>query len=110
MESTAFSFSTFGLRATLGVLATYYAVAVITHGVYGKSYIIGWTVFALLSPLMAYLAWRSKEKGTFSALLRVGIVAVSVLSSRLLFEGFRVYDFILDGLLVYFLFFKKVRR
>ena len=94
----------------LGVLATYYAVAVITHGVYGKSYIIGWTVFALLSPLMAYLAWRSKEKGTFSALLRVGIVAVSVLSSLLLFEGFRVYDFIIDGLLVSFLFFKKVRR
>ena len=94
----------------LGMLATYYAVAIITHGVYGKSYIVGWTVFALLSPLMAYLAWRSKEKGTFAALLRLGIVAVSVLSSLLLFEGFRVYDFIIDGLLVYFLFFKKVRR
>ena len=37
----------------LGMLATYYAVAIITHGVYGKSYIVGWTVFALLSPLMA---------------------------------------------------------
>lgn len=94
----------------LGMLATYYAVAIITHGVYGKSYTIGWTVFALLSPLMAYLAWRSKEKVTFAALLRLGIVAVSVLSSLLLFEGFRVYDFIIDGLLVYFLFFKKVRR
>lgn len=46
----------------LGMLATYYAVAIITHGVYGKSYIVGCTVFALLSPLMAYLAWRSKEK------------------------------------------------
>ena len=31
-------------------------------------------------------------------------------SPLLLFEGFRVYDFIIDGLLVYFLFFKKVRR
>ena len=94
----------------LGVLATYYAVAVITHGVYGESYIVGWTVFALLSPGMAYLAWLSKEKGTIPGLLRVGIVGVSVVSTLMLFEQLRIDDLIIVGLLVYFLFFKRVRR
>ena len=37
----------------LGMLATYYAVAVLTHGVYGELFIIGWTVFALFSPVLA---------------------------------------------------------
>ena len=94
----------------LGMLAAYYAVAVITHGGYGESYIVGWTVFALLSPGMAYLAWLSKEKGTIPGLLRVGIVGVSVVSTLMLFEQLRIDDLIIVGLLVYFLFFKRVRR
>ena len=40
----------------LGMLLMYYVTAILTHGVYDWSFIIGWTVFALLSPLMAYLA------------------------------------------------------
>lgn len=30
----------------LGMLLTYYAMAMLTHGAYGRSFIIGWTVFA----------------------------------------------------------------
>ena len=33
----------------LGMLLTYYAMAMLTHGVYGRSFIIGWTVFASVS-------------------------------------------------------------
>lgn len=94
----------------LGMLAAYYAVAVITHGVYGEGYIVGWTVFALLSPGMAYLAWLSKEKGTIPGLLRVGILGASVVSTLVLFEGLRLDDLLIDGALVYFLFFKRARR
>lgn len=93
-----------------GMLITYYAVAALTDGVYGKSFIIGWTVFAFLSPVMAYLARMAKEKGLFPIILRVGIVAVSFLSSILLFHGPRVYDFLINGILIYFLFFKKIAR
>lgn len=94
----------------LGMLFTYYAVAVLTKGVYGRGFIIGWTVFALCSPILAFFTWWTKEKGVFPKIIRVGIVAVSVLSSLVLFDGFRIYDFVIDGLLVYVLFFKKVER
>lgn len=94
----------------IGMLITYYAAAVITDGVYGRSFIIGWTVFALLSPVMAFFAWMTKEKGTFPKIIAAGIVLVSAASSIIMFDGFRVYDFVIDGLLIYFLFFKKIDR
>lgn len=94
----------------IGMLITYYAVAVFTDGVYGKVFIIGWTIFALCSPIMAFFAWKAKESGVFSKIISVGIVIVSVLSSVLLFDRLRFYDYIIDAVLVYFLFFKKIQR
>lgn len=94
----------------IGMLITYYAAAMLTDGVYGSTYIIGWTVFALFSPLMAYFAWMTKEKGLFPKIIGVGIVLVSVLSSIILFDRLRIYDFLIDGLLIYFIFFKKIER
>jgi len=94
----------------LGMLITYYFVAFITKGVYSTSYIIGWTVFALLSPIFAYFTWLSKEKGIFPKIISVGIVMVSVLSSIILFDRLRIYDFIIDGIMIYLLFIKKIKR
>lgn len=92
------------------MLLTYYVVAAMSHGVYSKDFIIGWTVFALCSPVMAYFAWLTKENGIFPKIVSVGIIAVSVLSSVILFDRLRIYDFIIDGALIYFLFFKKIAR
>lgn len=94
----------------LGMLLTYYAVAALSHGVYSKEFIIGWTVFALCSPIMAYFAWLTKERGVFPKIVSAGIVAVSLLSSILLFDRLRFYDIIIDGALIFFLFFKKIDR
>ena len=94
----------------LGMLITYYVTAAITHGVYGQSFIVGWTVFALTSPVMAYFAWMTKERGVLPKIIAAGIVAVSVASSILLFDRLRIYDYIIDGILIYFLFFKRIRR
>ena len=93
-----------------GMLVTYYATAALTHGVYSWPFIIGWTVFAFLSPIMAYFAWMTKERGVFPKIIAAGIVAVSVMSSILLFDHLRLYDFVIDGALIYFLFFQKIRR
>ena len=98
------------LAFCLGMLVTYYFAAALSHGVYSMKFIIGWTVFALCSPVMAYFAWLTKERGIFAKIVRVGIVAVSILSSILLFDRLRIYDFLIDGTLLYFLFFKKVNR
>ena len=94
----------------MGMLITYYAVAIFTDGVYGKVFIVFWTIFALCSPVMAFFAWKAKENGVFSKIIAVGIVLVSVLSSILLFDRLRIYDYIIDALLIYFLFFKKIQR
>ena len=92
-----------------GMLVSYYTVAVVTNGVYDISYIIGWSLFALLSPFMAYIARFSKQGRSFSKITGAGIVFVSVMSSIVLFDGLKVYDFIIDGLLIYFIFFKKIK-
>lgn len=94
----------------IGMLLTYYAVAMITRGVYSWSFILGWTAFALLSPVMACLAWTTKQRGALAKIIGAGIVLASVLSSVLLFDHLRVYDLVIDGLLLYLIFFKKVNR
>ena len=98
------------LTFCMGMLITYYAVAALSHGVYDKSFIIGWTVFALCSPVLACFTWMTKQKGGLPRLISIGIVAVSVLSSVLLFDGFRIYDLLIDGCLIYALFFADVQR
>ena len=94
----------------MGMMFTYYMTAILTKGVYGWSFIFGWTLFALLSPIMAYLTWMTKQRGAFPKIIGIGIVIVSILSSILLFDHLRFYDLIIDGLLVYFIFFKRIDR
>ncbi|MDD2391543.1 MAG: DUF6518 family protein [Bacilli bacterium] len=92
----------------IGMLITYYFVAFITNGVYSNIFIVGWTIFAFCSPILAYFTWMAKEKGIFSKIISVGIILVSLLSTIVLFDRLRVYDFIINGIMVYYLFFKKI--
>ena len=94
----------------IGMLLAYYFVAIITNGVYNKTIIVGWTIFALFSPILAYFTWLTKEKGIFPKLISISIVIVSILSSIVLFDKLRIYDFIINGILIYYLFFKDIRR
>lgn len=94
----------------IGMLITYYIVAIITHGVYSRSFIIGWTIFALCYPIFAFFTWMAKEKGIIPKIISIGIIIVCVLSSIILFDKLRIYDFLIDGLLIYYLFIKKVER
>ena len=103
-------FSQMSVPFCLGMLLTYYAMAMLTHGAYGRSFIIGGTVFAFFSPIMAYFAWMVKQRGLFPKIIGTGIVLVSILSSVLLFDRLRIYDLVIDGLLVYFIFFKRIDR
>ena len=38
------------------------------------------------------------------------VMAAAALSSVVLFGGFRIYDALIDGALIYLLFFKRIRR
>lgn len=94
----------------IGMLITYYFIAIITNGIYSNIFIIGWTIFALCSPVMAYFTYLTKEKGLLRKIISICIVSVSILSSIILFDGLRIYDYIIDILLIYYLFFKKIER
>lgn len=94
----------------IGMLLTYYVVAMITKDVYSNIIIIGWTIFAFFSPILAYFTWITKEKGIFPKIISIGIILISIFSSIILFDGYRIYDVIIDGLLIYFLFIKKIKR
>lgn len=94
----------------IGMLITYYFVAFVTKGVYSTVFIIGWTVFALLSPIMAYFTWETQEKGVFPKIISIGIIVVSLLSSLILFDRIRIYDIIINVIMAYFLFVKKIKR
>ncbi len=94
----------------LGMLLTYYAVAIISHGVYGRSFIIGWTVFALCTPVLAWFAWMAKHPGALGKLVSVGIVLASVVLNFLMFGDPDIFNILINLVLIYFLFFKKIRR
>lgn len=88
----------------LGMLLAYYAVAVITHGVYGRVFIIGWTIFALSSPLFAAITWFCRSRGFLPLMLRLGIMACAIFSTLLLSGDLRTHDFVLLAAAAYFLF------
>ena len=94
----------------IGMLITYYFVAFITKGVYNNIVVIGWTIFAFCSPALAYFTWMTKEKGVFAKIISICIILVSILSSIVLFDRLRIYDFIINGIIIYYLFFKRIER
>lgn len=91
----------------IGMLFTYYAMAIITHGVYSTDYIIGWSIFSCLTPIMAYFVRLSKQDGIIAKIIRIAIILFSILSEIILFGQLEFYDIIIDGFLIYFIFFKE---
>lgn len=94
----------------IGMLITYYFVAYISKGVYSNMFIIAWSIFAFFSPILAYFTWMTKQKGIFPKIISIGIILVSILSSIVLFDRLRIYDFIINAIMIYFLFIKKINR
>ena len=92
----------------IGMLITYYLTAHITHSVYGWTFIKGWTLFACVSPVFAYFTWIAKENGFLPLIIRLGIIGVSIFSSLFLFT-FDIFDLIINLILIYFLFLKKLK-
>lgn len=94
----------------VGMLITYYITAELTSSVYGMTFIYGWTMFSLCSPLFAVLTWMTKEKGPLGKIISFGILVVTLTLSMVVFDGPRVYDIVIMLVLTYFLFVHKVKR
>lgn len=92
----------------IGMLVAYYVTAEVTDSVYGWDFIYFWVCVACISPFFAYIAWMAKEKGVVPKIISIGITLVCILSSVL--DEIKIDDFVINGILIYFLFIKKVRR
>ena len=94
----------------LGMLLSYYAAAALIKKYYSWKIIAGWAAVALVSPILAYFTWMTKEKGRLPKLISLGVIGTSVLATIVLYEHLRFHDIFIHGFMAYFLFFKKVRR
>lgn len=94
----------------IGMLITYYITAELTNSVYGMTFIYGWAAFSVCSPMFAWFAWMTKEKGVLGKLISFGILGVTLLVSVAVFDGPRVYDIVIMLALAYFLFIHRVKR
>ena len=82
-----------GLNSLLilgGMLAAYYAAAEILGVGWSKNDLIGWSVIALVSPVLGYLLWCVRER--FPLLVNVGIILVQVGATCFLFRRIGVFD------------------
>ena len=83
-----------------GMLLTYYLTAELTQSPYSFAFIVGWAVFSLFSPLMAYLTWFARGHGVFAWILTMGIVVVMLIIAVVLFDKIRVADAALAAMTV----------
>ena len=79
---------------SIGMLITYYIIAEVTNSIYGWTFIKGWSVFACLSPMLAYLVTLTKEKGLLSLIIKIGIILVYLITNIIIFGGPRIYDIV----------------
>ena len=76
----------------MGMLPAYYLTAELTLSVYSMSFIYGWTVFALLTPVLAFCAWYAKGKKLISRIVSAGIILVMLVAAAVLFDKIRISD------------------
>lgn len=95
---------------SIGMLITYYIIAEVTNSIYGWTFIKGWSVFACLSPMLAYLVTLTKEKWIVSLIIKIGIILVYLITDIIIFGGPRIYDIVFIFILIYLLFIKKYKK
>ena len=78
-----------------GMVGAYYLTAILTNGVWGKSFLIGWGIAALLSPIPGYLVWFAKGRSRRAWLLCVGVLAVQIALVIVLFRTVRIFDIVI---------------
>lgn len=86
-----------------GMLFSYYVTAEITASIYSLSFVYGWTIFALFSPLMGFCVWYAKGEKIISKMIAVGAIIVMLVAAIVLFDKIRVSDIIFATLTGLFL-------
>lgn len=79
----------------MGMLPAYYLTAELTSSVYSMTFVHGWTVFALFTPLFAFCTWYAKGKKFISRIIGVGIILVMLAAAITVFDKINIADIIL---------------
>ncbi len=90
----------------VGMLPAYYLTAELTSSVYSMQFIYGWTVFALLTPSLAFCAWYAKGKRLISKIIGAGIILAMLVAAAVVFDKIRIAD-IIFAILTGIVLFKK---
>lgn len=75
-----------------GMVAAYYASAEAMGGVWSQTFLVGWGLAALASPIPGYLVWFARERSVRGAVLRIGVLGFQLVATVVLFEKLRVSD------------------
>ena len=102
LAAAAALYSRTAMRAALhvflllgGMVGAYYLTAALTDSVWGKSYLIGWGVAAVLSAIHGYLVWFAKGRSRRAWLLSLGVLAVQIALVIVLFQRVRIFDVVM---------------
>lgn len=75
-----------------------------------KGFMIGWMIFALLTPIIAIAACHTRGSGLTPTLFRPLMIAVPIGVKFFIFHNLTMVDILLAGVLIYLLFVKKLGR
>ena len=78
-----------------GMVGAYYLTAVLANSVWGKSYLIGWSIAAVLSTVPGYLVWFAKGRSRRAWLLSLGVIVVQIALVIVLFRTVRILDVVM---------------
>ena len=78
-----------------GMVGAYYLTAVLTNSVWGKDYLIGWGIAAVLAAIPGYLVWFAKGRSRRAWLLSLGVLAVQIALVIVLFQRVRIIDVVM---------------
>ena len=77
----------------LGMIAAYYIAAQALGAVYSMSFVYGWSIFTLFTPIFAFFTWYGRGRGWLAVVISVLIIAFMLAATSVMF-GIRVYDVI----------------
>ncbi len=97
------------LTFCLGMLPTYYVTAEITSSAYSLTFVYGWVIFSLCSPVLAFIVWYAKGRGNVSKLLTAGVILAILVIAAVMFDRIRISDLIISAA-TGFLLWKKPKK
>lgn len=77
----------------VGMIAAYYISAQLLEAYYSMSFVYGWGVFTLFTPIFAFFAWYGRGRGWLAVVI-TALIIVFMLGATLVMFGLRVYDLI----------------